>query len=183
MVTLSCFRRVSSWQSRFLSTAMVGIASASVLLAASSAFGDPAPPIVNEKFSDFAPAIAELRQEAGQDRRYIVSANMLLTETESARFWPLYDEYRAERQKIGDRKVRLITDFLADRNSMSEDRARALAKEDFAIEKNTSELKAKWYEKMTKALSDRTVARFFHIDEKLDAAADIALAANIPLIH
>ena len=38
-------------------------------------------------------------------------------------------------------------------------------------------------EKMTKALSDRTVARFFHIDEKLDAAADIALAANIPLIH
>jgi hypothetical protein len=41
----------------------------------------------------------------------------------------------------------------------------------------------KWYKKMTKALSERTVARFFHIDEKLDAAADIALAANIPLIH
>ena len=44
-------------------------------------------------------------------------------------------------------------------------------------------MKIKWYEKMTKVLSDRTVARFFHIDEKLDAAADIALAANIPLIH
>jgi hypothetical protein len=36
---------------------------------------------------------------------------------------------------------------------------------------------------VTKGLSERTVARFFHIDEKLDAAADIALAANIPLIH
>jgi hypothetical protein len=32
-------------------------------------------------------------------------ANMLLTETESARFWPLDDEYRAKRQKIGDRRV------------------------------------------------------------------------------
>jgi hypothetical protein len=89
-----------------------------------------------------------------------------------------YEEYRAERQKIGDRKVRLITDFLAGQNSMSEDEARALAKEDFAIEKDTSELKARWYDKMTKVLSERTVARFFHIDEKLDAAADIALAAN-----
>jgi 1,2-phenylacetyl-CoA epoxidase catalytic subunit len=79
--------------------------------------------------------------------------------------------------------VRLITDFLAQQNSMSEDQARALANEDFAILKDTSELKAKWYKKMTKELSDRTVARFFHIDEKLDAAADIALAANIPLIH
>jgi hypothetical protein len=183
MVTPSYFRRVSSRQSRFLSTAMLGIVSASVLLAASPTFGDPARPIVNEKFSDFAPAIAELRQEAGQDRREIVRANMLLTETESARFWPLYDEYRAERKKIGDRRVRLITDFLAERNSMSEDEARTLANEDFAIEKDTGKLKAEWYEKMTKVLSERTVARFFHIDEKLDAAADIALAANIPLIH
>jgi Spy/CpxP family protein refolding chaperone len=183
MVTLSCFRRVSSWQSRFLSTAMVGIASASILLPVSSTLADPARPIVNEKFSDFAPVIAELRQEAGQDRRDIVRANMLLTETESARFWPLYDEYRAERQKIGDRRVRLITDFLAQQNSMSEDEARALANEEFAIGKDTSELKTKWYKKMTKVLSERTIARFFHIDEKLDAAADIALAANIPLIH
>jgi len=183
MVTLSCFRRISSWQSRFLSTAMVGIASASVLLAAGPALGDPARPVVNEKFSDFAPAIAELRQEAGQDRRDIVRANMLLTETESARFWPLYDDYRAERQKIGDRRVRLVTDFLAQKNSMTEDEARTLANEDFAIGKDTSELKTKWYKKMTKVLSERTVARFFHIDEKLDAAADIALAANIPLIH
>src|SRR6202045_1341047 len=141
------------------------------------------PIFVNEKFSDFAPAIAELRQEAGQDRRIIVMANMLLTETESARFWPLYDEYRVERKKIGDRRVRLITDFLAQKNSMTEDEARVLANEDFAIEKDTSELKTKWYKKMTKELSERTIARFFHIDEKLDAADDIALAANIPLIH
>ncbi len=67
---------------------MVGVASASALLAASPTLGDPARPIVNEKFSDFAPAIAELRQK-GQDRRNIVRANMLLTETESARFWSL----------------------------------------------------------------------------------------------
>jgi hypothetical protein len=79
--------------------------------------------------------------------------------------------------------VRLITDFLAAENAMSEDQARTLANEDFAIEKDKSELKAKWYKKMTKVLSERTIARFFHIDEKLDAAADLALAANIPLIH
>jgi hypothetical protein len=77
----------------------------------------------------------------------------------------------------------LITDFLANQNSMSEDEARTLANEDFAILKDTSELKTKWYKKMTKVLSERTVACFFHIDEKLDALADVAIAANIPLIH
>jgi hypothetical protein len=183
MVRFSSFHRVGFWKYRLCLTAIIGISSVCAILPASSTLADPAPPIVNEKFSDFAPVIAELRREAGQDRRIIVGANMLLTESEGARFWPLYDEYRAARRKIGDRRVRLITDFLAAENSMSEDQARTLANEDFAIGKDTSELKAKWYKRMAKVLSERTVARFFHIDEKLDAAADIALAANIPLIH
>jgi hypothetical protein len=45
----------------------------------------------------------------------------------------LSGEYRAERQKIGDRRVRLVTDFLAQESSMTEDEAGTLANEDFAI--------------------------------------------------
>jgi hypothetical protein len=175
--------RVSPLRTRLLSTAILSLAGASALLVGSTAMGDAAQPIVNEKFGDFAPAIADLRQEAGQERRDIISANMLLTESESARFWPLYDQYRTERGKIGDRRVRLITDFLAKRNTMSEDEAQALARENFAIEKDRIALQDKWYGKMSKELSARTVARFFQIDQKLDAAVDVALAANIPLMH
>ena len=36
---------------------------------------------------------------------------------------------------------------------------------------------------MSKVLSSRTVARFFQIDQKLDAIVDAGLAANIPLMH
>ena len=75
-------------------------------------------PIVNEKFSDLEPAIQMLRQEVGKDRREIVKANMLLTNSEAARFWPIYDEYRAEMAKLGDRRVKLITDYAANRNGM-----------------------------------------------------------------
>jgi hypothetical protein len=179
----SRFPAVGKWPTRIISLAVLGVAGAIALTPAGLALSDTAKPTVNEQFSDFAPAIADLRQEAGQFRRDIVRANMLLTESESAQFWPLYDQYRVERQQIGDRKVRVITDFLAQRNSMSEDQARALAKENFAIEKDQIALKDKWYGKMTKVLSERTVARFFQIDQKLDAAGDIALAANIPLMH
>jgi predicted Zn-dependent protease len=72
---------------------------------------------------------------------------------------------------------------LAKRNTMSEDEAQALARENFAIEKDKIALQDKWYGKMSKELSARTVARFFQIDQKLDAAVDVALAANIPLMH
>ena len=39
------------------------------------------------------------------------------------------------------------------------------------------------YGKMSKELLARTGARFFQIERKLDAAVDVALAANIPLMH
>jgi hypothetical protein len=167
----------------FLSIAVIGLAAMGSVLSVGVALAADAKPIVNEQFSDLGPAIAELRQEAGQDRRLIVKANMLLTEPESAAFWPIYDEYRAERNKLGDRKVRLITDFAARRNSMSEDEAQRLTKEALSIEKDVIALKEKYVSKMSKVLSARTVARFFQIDQKLDATVDLALAANIPLIH
>jgi hypothetical protein len=140
-------------------------------------------PAVNEKFSDLEPAIQMLRQEVGKDRRDLVKANMLLTNSEAARFWPIYDEYRAEMNKIGDKRVKLITDFAANRNSMSEDEGMRLLKERIDIEKEKNDLRGDYVKKFNKELSARTTARFFQIDQKLDAAVEAALAAKIPLIY
>ncbi len=140
-------------------------------------------PVVNEKFSDLEPAIQMLRQEVGKDRREIVKANMLLTNSEAARFWPIYDEYRAEMNKIGDRRVKLITDYAANRNSMSEEEGNRLLKEALDVEKEMLGTKESYVKKFQKELSARTTARFFQIDQKLDAAVNAALAAKIPLIY
>ena len=140
-------------------------------------------PVVNEKFSDLEPAIQMLRQEVGKDRRAIVKANMLLTESEAARFWPIYDEFRAEMVKQGDRRVKLITDYAANRDSMSEDEANRILRERLDIEKEKIDIREKYAKKFQKELSARTTARFFQIDQKLDAAVDAALAARIPLIY
>ena len=140
-------------------------------------------PVVNEKFTDLEPAIKELRDAVGKDRRDIVKANMLLTNSEAARFWPIYDEYRAEMNKIGDKRVKLITDFAANRNSMSEDEGMRLLKERIDIEKEKNDLRGDYVKKFNKELSARTTARFFQIDQKLDAAVEAALAAKIPLIY
>ncbi len=175
--------RATVWRPRFLWTAFVGLTSIGSLIGTGVALGADAAPTVNEKFADLAPAIAELRQETGQDRREIVKANMLLTKSEGTIFWPLYDQYRAERNKLGDRKVRLITDFAAGIDAMSQDEAERLTKEFLAIEKQKIAIKESYVAKMSKVLSARTVARFFQIDQKLDATVDLALATQIPLIH
>ena len=140
-------------------------------------------PVVNEKFTDLEPAIKELRDAVGKDRRDIVKANMLLTNSEAARFWPIYDEYRAEIHKLGDRRVKLITDYAANRNAMSEDEAMRLLKEAIDIDKEKLDIQGDYVKKFNKELSARTTARFFHIEQKLDAIGDAARASKIPLIY
>ena len=141
------------------------------------------PPVVNEKFADLDPAIAMLREEVGQNRRDIVKANMLLTDTEAKVFWPLYDQYRAARTKIGDEKVRMITDFIANPDGMSETDAKTLTDRYFQNQKDVLACKQRYVARFSKVLSARTVARFFQIDGKLDAVTDAILAAKVPLIH
>jgi hypothetical protein len=140
-------------------------------------------PVVNEKFADLEPAIQELRQAVGRDRREIVKANMLLTNSEAARFWPIYDKYVADMHKIGDRRVKLITDYAANRDSMSEDEAMRLLKEASDIDSEKLGIEEDYVKKFNKELSARTTARFFHIEAKLDAIGDAARAARVPLIY
>ena len=153
------------------------------LLGPTVSFADDAAPIVNEKFADLAPGIKLLRAEVGQNRRDVVAAYMLLTKSEGEIFWPLYDQYRAEQHELGDRRVRLITDYIANRDTMSQDQAATLTKDALAIEKKKTSIKEDYVSKMSKVLSSRTVARFFQIDNKLDTVVDVQVAARIPLIY
>jgi hypothetical protein len=174
--------RLAAWPARYSLAVFLGVAGVAAALGPRIAVGaDPA--TSSEKFGNFDEAIADLRQQAGQDRRQLVKANMLLTNSEGGTFWPLYDEYRAERSAQNDKKVALIKDYLGKRDTMTQDEAAKLTKDYFDLQKDTIKLKEKYYDKMTKVLSNRTVARFFQIDQKLDAAVDMMLAAKVPLIH
>jgi len=66
---------------------------------------------------------------------------------------------------------------------MSEDEANRILRERLDIEKEKIDIREKYAKKFQKELSARTTARFFQIDQKLDAAVDAALAARIPLIY
>jgi hypothetical protein len=161
---------------------LIGAAALCPLLSSQLVFADDAKPVLNEKFADLEPGIKMLREDVGQDRRDLVKANMLLTASEGTIFWPLYDEYRAEQHKLTDKKLKLISDYAAHRDTMTEDQAEKLTEEALKIEKEKIEIKEDYVKKMSKVLSARTVARFFHIETKLDAIVDVWLASKVPLI-
>ncbi len=63
-----------------------------------------------------------LRDKIKADKKLVVASNMELTESEAKSFWPIYDEYQKELQKINQRMVNLVDSYADDRAQQVADR-------------------------------------------------------------
>ena len=117
------------------------------------------------------------------ERQSIVAAAMDLSKGEAEAFWPLYREYRGQVAVLGDRRVKLITDYADNLEVMTDLKARQMLDDYLGIEKGYVQLKTKYVKKFRKILPDKKVTRYFQIENKLDAVIDNELAAEIPLVE
>ena len=136
---------------------------------------------VNEKFADMAADIELLRGMAQVERQAVVADNMRLTDQEATAFWPVYKAYRADVAKINDRLVKVITDYAAERDTLTDAQAKALIANYFSYEQDLLRTRKKYVARFDKALPMVKVGRFYQIDNKLNAITMIHLALGIPL--
>ena len=125
--------------------------------------------------------IALTRQSAHTDRKIILMGNMTFTADESAQFWPAWNEYRAAEAANGDRTLALIKDFAANYENMTNQKASELMIDHFSIEMQNLVIKQQFAQDISKFMPETKVMRVIQIENKLDAAIDLQLAAEIPL--
>ena len=124
-----------------------------------------------------------LREKIQADKKLVVAANMDLTEAEAKAFWPIYQEYQAKLTKINERMLKLIVNYAENYKSMTNDIAQKLMKESMAVEKERVALKALYSPKFQKAVSAMKAARYFQIENKIQAVVQYELAGSIPLVQ
>jgi len=121
------------------------------------------------------------RAQIQADRQAIVAAAMPLTEEEAKAFWPLYREYRAERAKVGDALIKVITSYAEKYNTLTDYEASTLLKEYMDVGKLSTKIHEKFLPKFNKILPAKKVLRFFQIENKLDTIIMMDLVLEIPL--
>jgi len=117
------------------------------------------------------------------EKQAIVEHTMDLTETQAKAFWPLYLEYEKAMRRIDDRMERLIDGYLDQYDRLTNDPAEAMLKEYLAIEMDRLKLKKKYIKKFRKVLTAIKTARFFQLENKLEAMIKAELATEIPLVR
>jgi len=125
-----------------------------------------------------------LRDKIKADKKLVVATSMELTESEAKNFWPIYDAYQKDLQKINRRIVKLVDSYAEDarKNSLTDDKAKKLIDEANAIDQAEVNLKSTFAPKLAKALPTIKVARYLQIENKIRAIVKYDLAQGVPLM-
>src|SRR3954468_4046966 len=109
-----------------------------------------------------------MRADLQAERTKMVASNLQLTEAEAAKFWPLYNEYRGESSKLDDKALALLSDFAANYDALSDEKARDLLKRQLSLEDDRLKLRRGYVGKFEKVVPSKKVARYYQIERKLD---------------
>lgn len=131
------------------------------------------------------PELANARALLQAGREQVIRDDLQLTEKEAAIFWPVYKGYRGEKRIVQDRHANMVADFLKryDQGGFTDEYADQLIEDHFEIQTAILELQMRYVPMFRGVLPALKVARFYQLENKMDAEIDAQLALVVPLVE
>ena len=119
------------------------------------------------------------------DKKLIVAKYMELTESEAKKFWPVYEEYQKNLQKLNERLQSLLQSYATEyqSNSLSDDKAKKLLDEWIALDKDEASHRKTYAAKVLKVLPAKKAARYLQIENEARVLVKYDLAKTVPLVE
>jgi hypothetical protein len=110
---------------------------------------------------------------------------MELTEPEAKQFWPVYEEYQKDLQKLNERMMSLLQSYAADyrSNSLSDEKAKKLLDEWIALDKDEADHRKTYAARVLKVLPPKKAARYLQIENEFRMVVKYDLAKTVPLVQ
>jgi len=128
------------------------------------------------------PELDYIKIAYSKDKKTIVDQYMALDVQQGAKFWPLYADYEAQREKLAVARLKSIEEYVNRVDNLSPELADKLA--NAALENSVSldKLNLSYYGKMKKAVGAIAAAKFIQLETYLQTAWRGYVQENIPLI-
>src|SRR5580693_7895165 len=108
-----------------------------------------------------------LRQDLRSQKKQLIAANLTLTDAESTKFWPVYDQFSAEMTTLGDQKYALIKEYAQNFGSLTDAQAQNLLNRSLALDAAATQLRIKYVPIVNKVLPGTKTATFFQMERRI----------------
>jgi hypothetical protein len=123
-----------------------------------------------------------LRSDIRQRKAGVMSQMMQLSAADAAKFWPIYNQYDSELNKLSDLRVANIEEYSRTYTEMTNDKADELIRKALAYRRQRSELLARYYDRVKDQLGAITAARFIQVEDQLLLIVDLQIDSALPIV-
>ena len=131
--------------------------------------------VMNGLYAQQHTEIELIRSVYQLEKKAVVSNFLVLSNDNAAKFWPIYDKYETERKAIGDRRVKLITDYVNEHHKKDVKNADAMVKESADIQRKEASLREKYYMQIKTGISPEVAIDFYQIEDAIATAVKYKL--------
>jgi hypothetical protein len=127
-------------------------------------------------------AIELTRSDIANKRQEIITKWMDFTPDESNAFWPLYREYQAELDKVGDKQAQVLDEYLKNYDTLTDDKALNIVERWLNYRKQRIEIQQKYVGRFRKILPGKKVARLYQLEGAMDAVISAGVQGSLPMV-
>ena len=138
------------------------------------AFGTVANAQVNE--------LEYIKSEFNADKKTLLMNYLSLSDSQAAKFWPIYTKYEQELSALADKRFSNMKSYADQYKTITNEQADAIVKNFFENESKKMALEKKYYSQFKKAVGAKTATSWLQFEEYLSAAIRFDLLNNIPFV-
>lgn len=116
------------------------------------------------------------------DKKALIATNLELTDKEGAEFWPIYDRYQKELIEVQARLFEVVQEGLAAGDTLTDAAATDLVERYLTAEEDRARVRRSYVAPLSKIVTGRKLARFYQLENKIDAVVRFEMASEIPLL-
>jgi hypothetical protein len=127
--------------------------------------------------------LALMRQDIQSVRKKLIADNLDLTVTEAAKFWPVYEEYSTDFDKIDENRSVIVKEYSDSFGSVTDEQADNLICRWLDTDISAAQLRQKYVPIIRTVLPAKKAATFFQLDRRISMIIDVQIMSQIPLVQ
>jgi len=128
------------------------------------------------------PEMDYIKKTYSKDKKTLVDQYMNLNVQDGGKFWPVYADYEANREKLATVRINLISQYVNGYDNLTPEQTDKLIKASFDNTISLDKLNSDYYDKMKKAVGAVNAAKYMQLEIYLQTMWKAVVQSNIPLI-
>lgn len=127
--------------------------------------------------------IDELKTDVWGTYVEIIDDNLTLTAEQAEIFWPMLDQFIADRNKVADMRIKNTEEYMMNYYDLDDATAKDLLNKAVEIDQERMNIGREFMNKMLEKFPPQLVGKFFQLDARLTALMDLVRMSSVPLVR